>query len=288
MRITPIKIHDSNNKNYKSNTFTGKKTKLSHKDEYFKRQGESWIGKKVRQAKEFIGIDPNPPKESKRPLVKSVKNNITESLGSEQQEVIPSKEVLTSPKPVPSDESFIPKPKFTCGEENPVQFAKEKFEYMQKVMNRMDKNETSALEGLDMFKKYGEKVRYGEYNEGDTLTDLTVAVSCLEPAPTDKVLRRFVEVYNSKIKEKGENNAHRASGNLRYLLSNHSKEMSKDTALMYVDAMKRTSFDRNDAYEARSQLLENVYDHFTKQEIEEMRPHVEELEELLKDCKYLN
>jgi len=200
--------------------------------------------------------------------------------------VEPSKQKnLETPMP---EQSLIPKPNFTCGEENPAQFAKEKFEYIQKVMNRMDENEASALEGLDMFEKYGIRVRYGKYNERETLSDLALAVSCTKPAPTDKVLKRFVEVYNDKIKIKDEVESFRASSNLRYILDNHAREMTKDTALMYVDAMKRTSFDKNDWYTANTELVENIYNHFTKEEVEEMTPHVEKLGELLKDCKYIN
>ena len=63
-------------------------------------------------------------------------------------------------KPEPAKPSIIPKPHFTCGEENPAQFAKEKAAYIDSIRKEyididpeVEKNK--ALQGLDALIKYG-------------------------------------------------------------------------------------------------------------------------------------
>ena len=65
-------------------------------------------------------------------------------------------------KPEPAKPSIIPKPHFTCGEENPAQFAKEKAAYIDSIRKEyidIDPKEEKdkALQGLDALIKYGTK-----------------------------------------------------------------------------------------------------------------------------------
>ena len=65
-------------------------------------------------------------------------------------------------KPEPVKPSIIPKPHFTCGEENPAQFAREKAAYISSIRKEyidIDPKEEKdkALQGLDALIKYGTK-----------------------------------------------------------------------------------------------------------------------------------
>jgi hypothetical protein len=182
------------------------------------------------------------------------------------------------------EQSFIPKPNFTCGEENPAQFAKEKFEYMQRMTSYVSKNEASALEGLDMFKKYGEKIKYGKFGQ-DTLTDLTISISCLDEKMTDKVLSRYLNVYN-KFATKKDEYFHDAA-NLSWLLEKHySTPISKDTAIKYIEALKKTAYQGEQAHVCKLYLLDPEFGpakNWSKEEFKEVTNAVTELKEILKD-----
>ena len=65
-------------------------------------------------------------------------------------------------KPEPAKPSIIPKPHFTCGEENPAQFAKEKSAYISSIRKEYididpEVEKDKALQGLEALIKYGSR-----------------------------------------------------------------------------------------------------------------------------------
>lgn len=141
--------------------------------------------------------------------------------------------------------SLVPKKEFS-----PNATEQERFDYfMKEVFPVMNSSEASALDGLEMFEKYGVNKAYDKNGspwttmfelEGGVVTiDRNApAVNGSRPVTiTDRLANRYLDVF-AKYAKKEQGDAR----NLAFFFENSHKIMSEETALKYIATLKKFVF----------------------------------------------
>ena len=166
---------------------------------------------------------------------------------------------------------------------DPVKNAQEKREYIaQHVLPYLDVSEASAMDGLDMFAKFGTRCIYpnGRKNYEILTTNLTCRP---DEEMTDRLLNKFLDVWE-KISEK---NVDKYKDN-EYLCDvlvsfvRLKKNIEEDTILRGLKLLKKLTNQKEDVERIEYSLIGD-YDAQYK-DSKKIKEAIEDLKEYVKDC----
>ena len=166
---------------------------------------------------------------------------------------------------------------------DPVKNAQEKREYIaQHVLPYLDVSEASAMDGLDMFAKFGTRCIYpnGRKNYEILTTNLTCRP---DEEMTDRLLNKFLDVWE-KISEK---NVDKYKDN-EYLCDvlvsfvRLKKNIEEDTILRGLKLLKKLTNQKEDVERIEYSLIGD-YDAKYK-DSKKIKEAIEDLKEYVKDC----
>ena len=166
---------------------------------------------------------------------------------------------------------------------DPVKNAQEKFEYIAKqVLPYLNVSEASAMDGLDMFGKFG--TRYVYPNGRKNYEILTEGISFRpDEEMTDRLLNKFLDVWE-KISEK---NVDKYKDN-EYLCDvlvsfvRLKKNIEEDTILRGLKLLKKLTNQKEDVERIEYSLIGD-YDAKYK-DSKKIKEAIEDLKEYVKDC----
>ena len=166
---------------------------------------------------------------------------------------------------------------------DPVKNAQEKFEYIAKqVLPYLNVSEASAMDGLDMFGKFG--TRYVYPNGRKNYEILTTYLTCRpEQEMTDRLLNKFLDVWE-KISEKNvdkyKDNEYLCNVLVYFTLN--KKNVSEDTILRGLKLLKKLTNQKQDVERLDYTLLRD-YDAQYK-DSKKIKEAIEDLKDYVKDC----
>ena len=154
--------------------------------------------------------------------------------------------------------SFVPKApeEFTSNEE--------KRKYVNNAINKITKNEASAMEALDVFEKYGEKRFIDDKTSITSLEALETNVSCFidnilskgiskniyhtkeSIELTNTLLQRFIQVHSKYATNQVDSRSYPDVRTIWHMFSKYKSVANKDTILMMINAMKDLAVDKDE------------------------------------------
>ena len=179
--------------------------------------------------------------------------------------------------------SFIPRSEFTCEQENPEQYKKERLNYIKSILCFMSENEASAMEVLDIFDKLGLRAIYeGKCKEG-TLEDLAIGTinafeKCEKTEDANKIINRYLDVFN---KYASKDRKDKDISDLCYLMTECLNYMTKDTIIKLIETLKIYAYSQKHILNLSGVINRDpeLLIYVKKEELPEIRKHLNELEE---------
>ena len=259
--------------------------KLEKEDPYiiFKKENYPLIYEKVKSRPEYkncYGIEPI--KVAEKELEELCKKNGLYGLKQETQ-VLADKVKLLREELIKQNVSFIPRSEFTCEQENPEQYKKERLNYIKSILCFMSENEASAMEVLDIFDKLGLRAIYeGKCKEG-TLEDLAIGTinafeKCEKTEDANKIINRYLDVFN---KYASKDRKDKDISDLCYLMTECLNYMTKDTIIKLIETLKIYAYSQKHILNLSGVINRDpeLLIYVKKEELPEIRKHLNELEE---------
>ena len=178
--------------------------------------------------------------------------------------------------------SFVPKP--------PQHFSsqEEKNQYILNALECTYINESSAMDALNVFDKFGSRFEYGYKNSENSISDLSIAVSYaakeLDPKTADKIFNKFIDLFGkfADITPPRHNDTRK----LDNIIIEHHEKMSEDTINKFIDTLEKLSFEQSTAWNIRKNIIENEYTKRSPEEITRIDSRLKKLEEKIKDLPF--
>ena len=259
--------------------------KLEKEDPYiiFKKENYPLIYEKVKSRPEYkncYGIEHI--KVAEKELEELCKKNGLYGLKQETQ-VLADKVKLLREELIKQNVSFIPRSEFTCEQENPEQYKKERLNYIKSILCFMSENEASAMEVLDIFDKLGLRAIYeGKCKEG-TLEDLAIGTinafeKCEKTEDANKIINRYLDVFN---KYASKDRKDKDISDLCYLMTECLNYMTKDTIIKLIETLKIYAYSQKHILNLSGVINRDpeLLIYVKKEELPEIRKHLNELEE---------
>ena len=249
----------------------------------FKKENYPLIYEKVKSRPEYkncYGIEPI--KVAEKELEELCKKNGLYGLKQETQ-VLADKVKLLREELIKQNVSFIPRSEFTCEQENPEQYKKERLNYIKSILCFMSENEASAMEVLDIFDKLGLRAIYeGKCKEG-TLEDLAIGTinafeKCEKTEDANKIINRYLDVFN---KYASKDRKDKDISDLCYLMTECLNYMTKDTIIKLIETLKIYAYSQKHILNLSGVINRDpeLLIYVKKEELPEIRKHLNELEE---------
>lgn len=148
--------------------------------------------------------------------------------------------------------SFIPNIKITSDD-----LADTIIDKTRKTINRMSKNEASALDGLKWLQENGhfaKDLNFSPYENTTStlLDDVTCSLRILRDngQMTNTVLDKYIDIYNKFVKSwTSYGFVDGDAANLEILFSENAKTMNKDIAFKFLEALEKTGLHNGQAYQ---------------------------------------
>lgn len=188
--------------------------------------------------------------------------------------------------------SFVPKV--------PEQFVSddEKWKYVNNAIYKIQKNEASAMEALDVFEKYGERRFVSNKTNETSLEVLETNISnYIEEILskgifkniyhtkesielTNALLQRFVQVHSKYATNQVDSRSYPDVGNIWHMFSRYKYVENKETMLMMINAMKDLAVDK-DEYTSLKYVLKHfdpmLYEAINKNDLQDIEKAFVEL-----------
>ena len=170
--------------------------------------------------------------------------------------------------------SFIPKLEITPNDIGKDKIIIQKIHEISNIM-KIYKNEATYMEGLDWLEKngqYGIDCNFSPHKNiyATIIDEITMSLRRDRDNPnviTDKILNKYIDIYNKFAKKWQEYNATTSDAtNLAILFEEHAKNMSKETAFKFLDALEKTAVHNNQSYTFVSYADRLKIDKISKQE----------------------
>ncbi len=145
----------------------------------------------------------------------------------------------TPPVVLPKPKFELPKPEFKYDKTNPVEFAKEKENYINSIVGYASRDEQTAIGVINQFDKYGSR---------ENLMNLATTLS-LSKNKTDKIVQGYLKLYQKYARLNIEDPSECDASLLRFVLKEFQKVISKESIKLMIIEFKRTgkdSFDLGD------------------------------------------
>ena len=178
--------------------------------------------------------------------------------------------------------SFVPKP--------PQHFSsqEEKNQYILNALECTYINESSAMDALNVFDKFGSRFEYGYKNSENSISDLSIAVSYaakeLDPKTADKIFNKFIDLFGKFADTTPPR--HNDTRKLDNIIIEHHEKMSEDTINKFIDTLEKLSFEQSTAWNIRKNIIENEYTKRSPEEITRIDSRLKKLEEKIKDLPF--
>lgn len=167
---------------------------------------------------------------------------------------------------------------------NPIKNKEEKFDYILKeVLGKMKFSEESALDGLDMFKKFGTRANYP--NQPNTTYDLLCESVMFHPKEslTDRLLSKFLDVFEEiavKNETKYKDNELLSEVLVHYTDNLHNAK--EETVLRGIKLLKKLTNQKDDVKRLKYTLLDASDAQY--KDSQKIKEAITDLEEVVKDC----
>lgn len=181
-------------------------------------------------------------------------------------------------------QSFIRLKQESDFSKDPIKNKEEKFEYVTKqVLGRMGFSEESALDGLDMFEKFGVRANYpNETNNTYRLLSEKVMFHPKEDL-SDRLLNKFLEVFEKiAVKDETKYKDNEILSEVLVHYTDNLHNVKEETVLRGIKLLKKLTNQKDDVKRLKYTLIEASDAQY--KDSQKIKEAIADLEEAVKDC----